>query len=253
MKDFFNDDFNIQKLVLCCFVGAGAGKHDHRNRPSHGLAYHCSGAKEYIFEDGPRLTVHAGEIICLPRSSTYRVLTLEPGECYAINFQEEEELSPFIFPASDPGFPQAFRRAERLWKAKKPGYLAACKAELYHILALMQQKQGYQPSKKMELIHPAVEYIEEHYDTEPLSIARLAALCDITPEYFRRLFGSFLGCSPIKYINRLKTGRAKELLDSGMYSLHEAATLSGYTDMSHFSREFKKAFGISPSAYRKKV
>ncbi|MBQ8232699.1 MAG: helix-turn-helix domain-containing protein [Lachnospiraceae bacterium] len=50
-----------------------------------------------------------------------------------------------------------------------------------------------------------------------------------------------------KYINNLKISRAKELLSSGMYTVTQAAEMSGYTDVSHFSREFKKATGAAPS------
>lgn len=65
------------------------------------------------------------------------------------------------------------------------------------------------------------------------------------------LFGSFFGVSPIKYINALKLARAEELLSSQMYSVTEAAQMSGYTDMSHFSREFKKHTGMSPTEVMK--
>ena len=75
-------------------------------------------------------------------------------------------------------------------------------------------------------------------------------MCGITPEYFRKLFKSFYGISPLKYINNLKITHAKELLASGMYSVTEAALQSGYIDMSYFSREFKKASGNSPKYYR---
>ena len=52
-----------------------------------------------------------------------------------------------------------------------------------------------------------------------------------------------------KYINDLKISHAKELLASGMYSVTEAALQSGYADLSHFSREFKKTVGISPKKF----
>ena len=75
-------------------------------------------------------------------------------------------------------------------------------------------------------------------------------MCGITPEYFRKIFKTYYGVSPIKYINTLKITHAKELLASGMYSVTEAALQSGYTDMSYFSREFKKATEKSPCNYR---
>ena len=197
------------------------------------------------------MTVRGGEMIFLPQGSTYYVETVEPGDCYAINFSEGTPFPPFTLSAPDPTYLSAFRNAERMWKERRSGYRAACKAELYRIIALMQQERPYLPKQKTALIRPAVEYIQKHYDTELISVTMLAELCGITPEYLRRLFGAAYGCSPVRYINGLKISRAKELLDSGMYSLSEAASLSGYTDMSHFSREFKKSEGLSPSKYKK--
>ncbi len=84
-----------------------------------------------------------------------------------------------------------------------------------------------------------------------MSISNLSALCGITPEYFRRLFREHFGDSPIAYINKMKLTRAKELLSSGMYSVSETALLSEYTELSHFSREFKRHTGSAPSEYAK--
>jgi len=146
----------------------------------------------------------------------------------------------------------SFQRAETLWKTKAPGFFLQCRAELYHILYLLRQsyQTAYVPERKQELIAPAVEQIHKRYTEELLSVSELSALCRITPEYFRKIFRDCYGSTPIQYINRLKLARAKELLKSG-YTVGDAAELSGFSDMSHFSREFKKNIGIAPSVYQK--
>ncbi|MEE1186338.1 MAG: AraC family transcriptional regulator [Acutalibacteraceae bacterium] len=95
----------------------------------------------------------------------------------------------------------------------------------------------YVPNEKYAVIKPAVEYIHSQYSKGLINISELSAMCGITPEYLRKLFRSFYGVSPLKYINDLKITRAKELLASGMYSVTEAALQSGYTDMSYISAE----------------
>lgn len=250
-----NYDFNIEKIVLACYVRAGMGERVHKNRPSHGLAFHTGGSKEYVFDNGKRLLVNKNEIIYMPKYSSYVVNSLTSGDCYAINFDVSEnlEFDPFIIKTKNSNLIlEHFKQARNTWETKKSGYKMKCKAELYNILFIMQQEQflHYISKNKLEIIRPAVEYIHESYSKELLSIAELSKMCGISPEYFRSIFKNYFGVSPVHYINSLKITRAKELLESEMYSVNEAAIQSGYTDMSHFSREFKKAVGICPSQYR---
>ena len=256
MNEFMNYNFNINKIVLACFVAAGTGNVIHKNRPSHGLAINKSGEKTYIFSDGRKLTVKENDIIYLPKHSTYTVKSEMLGDCYAINFDIDEDaiFEPFVIKIKRHNeITDFFRIANKVWAYKKNGYLIKCKAELYNIIYAMQKEyfSEYFPKEKLDIIKPALEYIHERYTKELISIETLSNMCDITPEYFRRIFKSFYGISPVKYINNLKITRAKELLKSKMYSVTEALQLSGFAEMSHFSREFKKSTGISPSEYKK--
>lgn len=251
-----NLDFNISKIVIACFVTAGTGNAVHNDRPSHGLAINLGGEKVYRFKDGTILNVGANDIIYLPKFSSYSVVSEIPGDCYAINFDinEESVFLPFVVNAKNhTEFLRGFRAANSVWRTKNNGYEMKCKSELYGIIYLMKQEYfgEYLPKNKNEIILPAVNYIHENYTNEIVSIYKLAKMCNITPEYFRKVFKSFYGTSPVKYINTLKISRARELIQSGMYSVTEAAHMSGYSDMSHFSREFKKLMGIAPSAVNK--
>ncbi len=256
MKNFMEYNFDIKNIVLACYVVAGKGDAVHNNRPSHGLALHLAGDKEYVFSDKTILHVHKNDIIYLPKHSYYSVKSNLSGDCYAINFDTLQNLNfrPFTFRIKNTHeFLNAFKTAEHIWKTKNFGFEMKCKSELYNILYNMQKefRIEYISSDKFSIIHPAVDYIHKNFTSELLNISDLAAMCDITPEYFRSIFKSFYGTSPVKYINDLKITHAKELISSGMYSLSDCAELSGYTDMSHFSREFKKKTGICPSEYNK--
>ena len=256
VEDFMNYDFNITRIVLAIFVTAGTGDAIHKNRPSHGLAIHKGGEKIYTFTDGKKLTVRENDIIYLPKYSSYAVKSKEYGDCYAINFDIDEDISfePFVVKVKNFNeIIEHFRVANKIWGIKKTGHILKCKAELYNIIYALRQEyfSEYFPTKKLEIIKPAIDYIHENYSKKCISVEWLSEMCNITPEYFRKIFKSFYGISPIKYINNLKIIQAKELLVSNMYSVTEAANKAGYTDMAHFSREFKKSMGISPSECKK--
>ena len=254
MRNFLNTNFDISKIVIAIHVPAGSGVAVHVNRPSHGLAIHLEGRKIYRFEGNKSIVVQKNDIIYMPKGSSYVVTTEKPGACCAINFDffEDKLFEPFVFHTKNSlRFIEAFKRAAKVWQAKQAGYMSACKAELYTVLSAMEKEfSTYISGENQELISPAVEYIHENYTTENISISEISKMCNITPEYFRSIFKKAYGSSPVKYINELKISRAKELLGSGLYSVSEAATLSGFSDPSHFSREFKKAVGISPARFK---
>ncbi len=255
MKDFMEYDFNIDKILLSCYVGKGMGMKIHRNRSGHGLAFHTSGIKTYIFDDSTKITVRPNEIIYLPKHSNYEVYAEVAGDCYAINFDisEEKSFAPFMIKIKNIVSVLAhFKTSQSVWEYKSRGYIMKCKAELYQIIYNIQQEyfSEYLSNAKLEIIKPGIEYIHKEYTKQHIDIEALSVMCGITPEYFRKIFRTYYGTSPVKYINELKISHAKELLASGMYSVTEVAFQSGYTDTSFFSREFKKNTGVTPKDYR---
>ena len=255
MEDFINHNFNISKIVTVCFVAPGSGTPIHKNRPSHGLALHMGGERYYNFSNGKRILVRQGDIIYMPKGSDYVVEGIKTAGVYAINFDlsESVDFAPFAMKTKNYGaFLEYFRQSESAWRMKKQGFEMKCKSILYTIILDMikEYSYGYVSPNSEELIMPAVTYIHKEYTGETISIARLAQICGVSETHFRKTFSSVKGCSPVDYINNLKLSRAKELLSSGMYTVSEAAELSGFHDESYFSRFFKKETGTAPSKYK---
>lgn len=260
MKDFMNYDFNITDIRIALYVEPGTGTRIHKNRTSHGVAINVSpnpdNIKKYIFSNNKTVFVGQNEIVYMPKGSSYTVFSKNSGYCYAINFDVSENIDfePFLFkPKNASAFIKNFEKATKLWKNKNTAFHMQCKSILYNIISMMQSEYNskYITRSTANLIVPAVEYIKKNYTNENICIPELAAMCDISEDYFRKIFKNTFGISPRKYINNMKISYSNELITSGMYTITEAAELSGYTDMSYFSREFKKAFGVCPADYRK--
>ena len=256
MKRFLSEDICVTKIRLACSVGAGEGAPIHKNRPAYGVVYYTKGEERYLFSTGEALLVRAGDVLLLPCGASYTVEELTPAFCYAINFDISEQGAYVPFACSVKNGAElagAFSAAERAWRHKSVGCVAACKAQLYHVLSHLQAEAqaSYLGKEKHALIAPAVERIHADYTGDGVSIATLAALCGITPEYFRAIFRGIYHTSPLKYINDLRLSRAAELIASGEYSVTDAARRSGFADPAHFSRAFKTRFGVPPVGYRK--
>jgi AraC family L-rhamnose operon transcriptional activator RhaR len=82
-------------------------------------------------------------------------------------------------------------------------------------------------------------YLDEFAKSNRLSISRL-----------RHLFRQQTGLSPGQYTKRLKMQIAGRLLADAPLRIKEVLAQLGLRDRTRFSRDFKSAYGASPSAYR---
>lgn len=80
------------------------------------------------------------------------------------------------------------------------------------------------------------------------SLTSLAAEAGLSPFYFARVFSELVGYPPHQYLLRVRLRRAAELLRAGA-SVTEAALKSGFPDINHFSKTFRRRFGVPPSRY----
>ncbi|WP_150275728.1 helix-turn-helix domain-containing protein [Paenibacillus tepidiphilus] len=92
------------------------------------------------------------------------------------------------------------------------------------------------------------EYMARHYDQQ-LSIRELAEMAGLSQNYFGELFKRNYGLSPMDYLTGLRLSKAKQYLQESGHLLREIAHKVGYSDEFYFSRKFKKAFGMPPSAF----
>lgn len=263
---FLDHTLVIGKITAAVFVPAGSGAPVHKNRRTHGLAFNVDHGATYRFEDGSVLTCHAGECIYLPRGSNYTVdvdvhsAPARPGAgTYAINFLLTDEgiaCAPSIWQVRGKDeLLSAFTKAEKAWRQKTPGFYEECFIDLYRILKALKKERGSysQLGRVLEKLDPALEYINANYTKENIPLARLAELCDVSEPYLRKLFHSAFSVSPAVYMRNMRLGYARELLQSGEYSITNVAALSGFNDITYFSREFKKATGVPPNQYVKGV
>lgn len=95
----------------------------------------------------------------------------------------------------------------------------------------------------------ALQYIREHY-TEHISLSDVAESVYVSPWHLSKLINGCLGQSFFDIVNGLRIAQAKELLMDPSLKVHEIALKIGYSDVAHFSKNFKKAVGVSPMEYR---
>ncbi len=98
----------------------------------------------------------------------------------------------------------------------------------------------------------AVDYIEEHL-AESVSLAVLAQLVRLSPNYFCRAFSQSFGMPPQRYHTRQRIERAKTLLAERRGSVTDVGLSVGYSEASAFSAAFRRVSGLTPSSYRRSL
>ena len=123
-------------------------------------------------------------------------------------------------------------------------------------LALQLAKQaGDEPARRSLArggLAPAVrrrvlELMEERA-AAPLTIDALAREAGLSPAHFARAFKESVGRAPHQHLLALRLDRARRLLDAPEVALSDVALRTGFADQAHFTRFFKRRFGVTPGA-----
>ncbi|PSO50376.1 MAG: hypothetical protein BRC40_01955 [Cyanobacteria bacterium QH_8_48_120] len=95
----------------------------------------------------------------------------------------------------------------------------------------------------------AITYINDNLDKN-LKLTEIAAVVEISPYYFARLFKQSMGMPPHQYVSNRRIEQAKALLENTNLPIAEVASSVGFTSQSHFTNVFRKLTGITPKAYK---
>lgn len=98
-----------------------------------------------------------------------------------------------------------------------------------------------------KIIYSTIDYIKRNL-AEEITLDSLAGNVYVDKHYLCKLFGRVTGVSPIKYVINCRLIKAKELLIQN-YPVEEVCRKTGFNNLSHFSRTFKKEIGVSPKKF----
>lgn len=96
-----------------------------------------------------------------------------------------------------------------------------------------------------------LRHIEQHLDAD-LTLDELSPLAHYSRFHFHRAFTAYVGVSVARYVQHMRLRRASHrLLDRRADRVLDIALQAGFDSAEAFSRAFKRAFGQSPTAFRR--
>jgi AraC-like DNA-binding protein len=144
--------------------------------------------------------------------------------------------------------------------ARRPGCALIANADCARLLALLWREAvdqgGGDPSagsaraRDLVRLAPVFRLIRERY-AERLTVAQLAEPVHLEPDYFAVVFKRVTGVPPLQYVAAHRLRQVRTLLATSDEPVRDIAGRTGYADSFYLARAFRRAYGMSPSAYRK--
>jgi AraC-like DNA-binding protein len=236
----------IPEYLLVC-VQSGTADFQYRNTHVNGLA--TPGAF-CVIEPGEPWTRQLKDF-------THYCLTIEPAwlqETATSMLHWEKGLPHF---PSQPLFDLALGKvvSDLAIRSLSPTSRLHQQETLMHLLASLllfhTEHAGIvqQPDKEYPVARRAKDFLQAHY-TEEVSLQTLAGVVNMSPFHLAHIFRQTVGMAPHAYQTKLRLAHARTLLAQGL-DVGYVAQETGFFDQTHFTRQFKRHYLVTPGSYRK--
>lgn len=220
-------------------------------KKSFRLVYVISGMAHFKFQH-KEYTVKSENILFLQPYEEYELRSEsdEPWSFTVISFslsKNDTNLENILLKVPVHGIKEAFKNADAAWKSRCPGYNIYIQSLVYSIIFEIISAKAvneYQSS----FVNDVIQYMNSNYMSK-LTLDTLAKVSGYSTSYFKKRFSELTGISPMKYLNKIRLERAKDMLKAGLFSVGEISEACGFDNIYYFSNTFKKYFGVSPKNY----
>ncbi len=205
-----------------------------------------------------KITLQPGSIVCTPPKTLQRSFSSDGMEdivIYTTRFDVGQQEGAKILCLNDDATCCArhlFEVAHNTFQQRNI-FLQEFLDKIFDVLVSFLETQ-YIQSTYDPRITEITKQLSLSFTQTDLSIDRILNNQGNNSDYLRRLFKRVHGCTPIQYLNRLRIGKAKLLIEGNSihhYTITEIAEKSGFSDVSYFSRVFREHMGFSPSQYER--
>ena len=223
----------------------------------NGKRYLSCKNKQYIIETGDLIVFNPGDIHTCEqiddRTLDYRCINIKKDVMKKITFEitGKEYL---------PNFMEFVLFRNELTSSLKELHLMIMeeernlkKEELFLFIIEQLIREYSNPVSEMTIqeasaeIKTVCDYLENNY-MENITLNQLSNLTGLSKYYLLHSFTKQKGISPYNYLQTIRIGKAKKMLEQGVAPI-DVAFKTGFTDQSHFTNFFKKLIGLTPKQY----
>lgn len=144
---------------------------------------------------------------------------------------------------------QRIVRECRMWDRTSSAVTEALALELLALVSRSTPKADRTPPAWLRAAREMM--LDRH--AEHVSIGDVAATVRVHPVHLARVFRSFYACTPGDFLRQRRLERGATLLRETTHPISDVALSAGFVDQSHFTRAFKRAFGLTPAGFRRRA
>lgn len=153
-----------------------------------------------------------------------------------------------------PTLREKLERMIDLYNRQERCYMLKIRTLLLEILCDFFSEEGalvpVKSSRAREKQREILAYLYDNFRKE-LTLDTVAEEFNMVPKYFSRYFKQTFCVSLTEYIANLRLEKAADLLRQTNASVADIAIQTGFNSCSYFNKQFRKAYQITPSQYRK--
>ena len=250
---------------------------DFHHHSLYEMLYISKGKVQYGIED-EKYDLNAGDFVLIAPNVLHKLIKIveEPCERIILTFTkkyidtfktENTDLSVIfqkiassnnhkltVLPAFKEEIADTLNKMLGLFLSKEYGDDILFKAYFAQLLVRMNKEVSFienedELNEKNNIIHKARMFAINNLDKK-ISVSDIASEVGLSVSRLSHLFKEKTGISLLKFLNKKRLTRAKDLLKNG-YSITNTANKCGYQDYTSFIRAFTKEYGISPTQYIK--
>ena len=216
------------------------------------LLHYIFSGNGYFERDGITYSLTPGDLFVIPpgQITTYYASRRDPWRYGWIGFTVSEEFEFLSTPViRQPQVKHIFQNIRDCCDQEDAD--AEIFALTFQLLRFLSRKSKRSNPSASDYAVKTKTHLDNTY-MQKVNIAQIAKSLHIDRRYLTSIFRKTYGCSPQKYLSRLRLERAREFLLSG-HSVTNVASMTGFSDLCNFSRQFKTYYGYPPSAiYRRR-
>lgn len=165
---------------------------------------------------------------------------------------DSDILNGHIFLKDVDVFYPSIKEITKEFDKKKSFYNEKSSALLKSLLIEIHREKIVEATPVSQLVMEVSSYIDENYFSD-LTNQQIASIYGYHPYHLNKLFVEQTGISIHKYLIKTRLAKAQRLMSNTNLSIQEISDKVGFSVPSTFTVAFKKEYGITPLAYKKKV